>query len=85
MHAMDASIFCQTGRHGMLCCLSHAAWPPAWPRRSPIGQFRLPPPAGKPLNQLRYAIFSCSNWQVPSGGCRVADCAGCAKNDRLHH
>ncbi|KAL4423479.1 hypothetical protein ABPG77_003612 [Micractinium sp. CCAP 211/92] len=29
---------------------------------SPVGQFRLPPPAGKPLEQLRYAIFSCSNW-----------------------
>lgn len=30
---------------------------------SPVGKFRLPPARGEPLNSLKYAVFSCSNWQ----------------------
>jgi len=30
---------------------------------SPLGRFRLPPAKGAALESLRYAIFSCSNWQ----------------------
>lgn len=29
---------------------------------SPVGTFKLPPAAGKPLDSLKYAIVSCSNW-----------------------
>lgn len=31
--------------------------------RSPMGRFRLPPVADEPVEEVRFAIFSCSNWQ----------------------
>eukprot|EP01062_Namystynia_karyoxenos_P003033 TRINITY_DN11060_c0_g1_i2.p1 TRINITY_DN11060_c0_g1~~TRINITY_DN11060_c0_g1_i2.p1 ORF type:complete len:772 (+),score=164.73 TRINITY_DN11060_c0_g1_i2:68-2317(+) len=32
------------------------------PAVSPVGTFRLPPPEGTRLEELRYASFTCSNW-----------------------
>jgi alkaline phosphatase D len=34
------------------------------PAHSPTGRFRLPPPAGAHLDELRYGVFSCSSWCV---------------------
>ena len=47
--------------------------------RSPVGRFKLPQAPGKHQEQLRYAIFSCSNW-VSSGLARNDACGDCGEH-----
>ena len=55
---------CQHRLLVLLCLLSVLC-------RSPVGRFKLPQAPGKPQAQLRYAIFSCSNWVSQAVGSRL--------------